>query len=157
MRWLTLGLLFAAACDAGLVDPNPTTGFTQDELPTFASGAFGPLAGYQGIGGAGGMARQFDGTTDLYLNVGGVTPDTIFTAHLHVAPCAANAGGHYKIDPAITQTIESNELWLRGRSTPVGTLFALQSFAHRTRADAASIVVHDPVTGAKMACADLEE
>jgi hypothetical protein len=149
--------VFAAACTAGEVNTTGNTGFTFQDEPTFSSGEFGPLAGYQDIGGEGYMARQFDGSTELNIAVYGVQPDVAYTAHLHVAACAANAGGHYKIDPSITTTSEANELWLHGHSSGAGTLFASASFPHRTRDDAKSLVVHDPATGAKMACADLIE
>ena len=86
------------------------------------------------------------GSTELYLAIDGLKADLGYTAHVHVAPCAANG-----------VTVEANELWLRGRSSLGGTMFSQATFAHRTRDDAKSIVVHDPINGAKMACADLEE
>jgi hypothetical protein len=91
MRWLTLALLVAAACDAGMVDGPTTTGFSKDDLPSFASGELGPLAGYKDIGGQAGMARQFGNETDLYISVTGLVPDTIYSAPQHVAACAPNA------------------------------------------------------------------
>jgi hypothetical protein len=157
MRWLTLGLLFSAACDAGQVDGTQSTGFTFDDLPTLTGGQFAALAPYQDIDGQAFMARQLDGSTELYIAVSGLKADLGYTAHLHVAACAANGGGHYKIDPNNPATVEANELWLRGRSSLAGTLFSQAAFAHRTRDDAKSIVVHDPINGAKMACADLAE
>jgi hypothetical protein len=156
MRWFILGCVFAAACDAGMVDGPQTTGFTIDELPTLSGGPFTALAPYQDIDGQAFMTRE-GGSTEVYLAVDGLKADLGYTAHVHVAPCAASGGGHYKIDPNVAMTAESNELWIRGRSSLAGTMFSQAQFAHRTRADAKSIVVHDPINGAKMACADLEE
>jgi len=151
MRWFTIAVLFTTACDAGEVDGPTTTGFVRE---TVAGGQFKPLAGYQGIGGQGYMTR-LPGQTELYMAVSGLKGDTMYTAHLHVAPCAAGAGGHYKIDASNPVTVEANELWLKGKSTRAGTVFAIADFPHVTRNDAKSIVVHDPANGAKMACADL--
>lgn len=151
-------LLFAAACSVGEADPDTaTSGFNYGNQPTFASGEFGPLTGYVDIGGDGYMARHFDGSTELYAAVYGLKANVAYTAHLHVAACAANAGGHYKIDPTVTTTMEANELWLHGTSSGAGLVFMRAVFPHRTRAEAQSIVVHDPANGAKMACADLKE
>jgi hypothetical protein len=87
----------------------------------------------------------------------GLTPSTLYTAHLHAAPCRFQGGGHYKIDPLVADVAEANELWVRGTSSAAGALLAEGSFAHVTRGEALSIVVHDPMGGAKVACADLVE
>jgi len=158
MRWLSLGLLFSAACDLGEVNAPTTTGFAPNGATSvFSGGDFYPLAPYQGIEGQGYMVRLPDETTQLNIFVAGLDPDLMYTAHLHVAPCGAGGGGHYKIDPSVAGTVEANELWLRGMTTPIGTLYSQDAFAHVTRPDAKSIVVHDPNGGAKMACADLDE
>jgi hypothetical protein len=157
MRSLTVVILFAAACDVGSAPDgaNSNTAFVDDNTPTLSGGSFGPLGTYTDIGGEAFMARGPGGTT-LYIAVSGLMPDMSYMAHLHVASCANNGGGHYKIDPSITSAVEANELWLHGQSTPVGTMFVSQDYTHVTRSDAKSIVVHDHANGAKMACADLE-
>ncbi len=134
-------------------EPQPTTAMLQ----SVAGGKFKAIAPYSGLGGSALMVRHLDGETDLSLAIVGVTASTMFTAHLHAAPCEYNGGGHYKIDPLIADALESNELWLTGQSSDTGSLIAEASFPHLTRGEALSIVVHDPMGGAKMACADLRE
>jgi len=159
-RRLSCVFLLAAACSAGEVDTTETSGYLPgDGLPPFAAGTFAPLGTYQNITGDAFMVRHFGNATELYIAVDGLIAGTAYTAHLHVAPCAAGAGGHYKIDPSVTTTVEANELWLRGTAlgdpTTGGALLAGSQYTHRVRAEANSIVVHDPANGAKMACADL--
>lgn len=134
-------------------DPQPTNVV----LHSVAGGAFKAMAPYTGIAGRALMVRRLDGKSELSIELTGTMPSVMYTAHLHAAPCQYAGGGHYKIDPAVADVIETNELWLRGTSSPTGVLMSEGSWSHATRGEALSIVLHDPAGGAKMACADLLE
>ena len=136
------------------MDPQPTGVSVQ----SIAGGGFRPIAPYIGIVGRALMVRRIDGKTDLSVELTGLIASTMYTAHLHAAPCQyGGGGGHYKIDPSIVDAVETNELWLRGTTSTTGALLSDGSWSHVTRGEALSIVVHDPASGAKMACADLIE
>jgi hypothetical protein len=124
-------------------------------LSSILAGQFAPLTGYTGIGGRAQMARQLDGATRVDLQITGLPAGIEMTAHVHALPCAFQGGGHYKIDPAVVDPIEENELWLHLATSAEGIGATSALFPHLTRGDAMSIVVHDPATAAKMACADL--
>jgi len=131
--------------------PEPTT----PVLASVSGGSFHPVAPYNNLAGRALMVRKLDGATTFSIAITGVPPTVEHTAHVHVAPCASQGGGHYKLDPTQTTPSETNELWLRGTSNANGALIAEATFTHRARGEALSIVVHDPSTGSKMACADL--
>ena len=135
-------------------DPPPTDPVVHSIL----AGSFSPLTGYTGIGGRAQMVRWLDGNTSLDAQIRGLTPGVAYTAHLHAASCAYQGGGHYKMDPAQLDTIEENELWLKGTADADGLWSSEVMYAHLTRGEALSIVIHDPTAPApapKMACADL--
>jgi hypothetical protein len=140
---------------SGSDEPGPA----QPNTPTIdsvANGVFKPIAPYVNIAGQALLVRKLDGKTDLSMALTGVGQNVLYTAHLHAAPCQYGAGGgHYKIDPAVADVIETNELWIKGKSSPTGVLAADASFDHMARGEALSVVIHDPMGGAKMACADL--
>lgn len=139
--------------DGGEGEP-PTTPVVHSIL----AGSFAPLTGYTGIGGRAQMVRWLDGNTSLDAQIRGLTPGVAYTAHLHAASCAYQGGGHYKMDPAQIDTIEENELWLAGTANADGLWSSEGMYAHLTRGEALSVVIHDPGGGTpapKMACADL--
>ena len=154
-----------AGCMVGGIDDHDHTNDPPGPQPTsptvdsIAGGDVYAMPPYAGIAGRALMARHLDGTTYLSVAMTGVAPGVMYTAHLHAAPCRfGGGGGHYKIDPTVADTIETNELWLRGTSSASGLLISDGSFNHLARGGALSIVVHDPMmAGAKMACADLYE
>lgn len=170
--WLALFaalFLLAAGCTVGVgtVDDDPgddDPGDDDDPPPTdpvvrsILAGSFSPLAGYSGIGGRAQMVRWLDDTTSIDAQIYGLTPGLAYTAHLHASSCAYQGGGHYKMDPAVIDTIEANELWLAGTTSAEGLWMSEVSYEHVTRGEALSIVIHDPAGGTpppKMACADL--
>lgn len=135
-------------------DPPPTDPVVHSIL----AGSFAPLTGYTGIGGRAQMVRWLDGSTTVDAQIRGLTPGLEYTAHVHAASCAFQGGGHYKMDPAQIDTIETNELWLKAAADADGLWAAEVSFEHLTRGEALSLVIHDPAGGTpppKMACADL--
>lgn len=126
-------------------------------LDSIVGGDFAPLAGYTGVGGRAQLARQQDGNTRVELQLTGVPAGITMTAHVHAASCAFQGGGHYKIDPAVMDTLEANELWIHLETTADGVATASAQFPHLARGDALSVVLHDPASGSKMACADLAD
>jgi hypothetical protein len=79
----------------------------------------------------------------------------MYHAHVHTLPCSLGAGGHYKLDPSLAATVETNEVW--AMLTPRIDLLGSATVAAPTylRADAMSVVIHDPTDNSKMLCADL--
>ena len=142
--------------DAGSGDdttqpPQPTTPL----IDSLGSGLFKPIAPYMNIAGQALLVRKLDGSTDVSIALTGVGQNVMYTAHVHAAPCQFAGGGHYKIDPAVVDVLETNELWIKGKSSPTGVLATDGTFTHLARGEALSVVLHDPMGGAKMACADL--
>ena len=170
-RWLILVLILALtpACIVGVGDPpvgdddgsGSGSGTMQPPQPTtplidsLANGVFKPIAPYTNIAGQALLVRKLDGSTDVSVALTGVGQNVMYTAHVHAAPCQFAGGGHYKIDPAVVDVLETNELWIKGKSNPTGVLATDASFTHLARGEALSVVLHDPMGGAKMACADL--
>jgi hypothetical protein len=163
---LSLGLSpLAVGCSAGELDGGDSLGTSPGRggghaadavLDSILVGSFAPLIGYTGVSGRAQMIRSLDGTTSFDMQVAGLPASSQIMAHVHAAPCEYQGGGHYKIDPTVVETSEANELWFMLVSSAEGLATASRTFEHRTRGDALSIVVHDPATSSKMACADLE-
>jgi hypothetical protein len=108
------------------------------------------------VSGTASMNRRPDRMTHFDLSVKGLLANTAYTAHVHSQPCAMTEGGpHYKRDLAIATVIEANEIWLRFTSDAAGLAAASIDVDHLTRADARSIVIHEPVSGGRLACVDL--
>ncbi|MBK8010103.1 MAG: hypothetical protein IPK13_02050 [Deltaproteobacteria bacterium] len=122
-----------------------------------AEGAFIELtagAG-SGIAGTATLRRRSSMGTDVTVSLTGLSPNTTYPAHVHALPCAENeAGGHYFIDPAAPAGA-ANEIWPIVSSDANGVGSGKAYVSHVARPDAASIVVHDPVTKAKLVCVDL--
>jgi hypothetical protein len=167
MRSLLPIVLLVPACIVGVGDAPEGMGSGSNETPqapeqpttplieSVAGGAFAPIAPYTNIAGKALLVRRLDGKTDVSIAVSGVGMNVAYTAHVHAAPCQFAGGGHYKIDPAVADVLEANELWVKGMSNPVGVLATDASFPHVARGEALSVVIHDPMGGGKMACADL--
>jgi Cu/Zn superoxide dismutase len=111
----------------------------------------------QEIDGSVEFVRSEDGTEISYA-IAGLGEDPEYMAHVHALPCdVTDAGGHYKIDPTVTDAVEDNELWLDLGNTGDGEAEDSVSSAHRARLDAQSVVLHrmSDDTPLKVACADL--
>lgn len=93
--------------------------------------------------------------TRVVVEIEGLTPGETYPAHLHNAPCAMAGGGHYKIDRAVDDVIEENEVWPTVTVGDDGRGTGEAMVAHNARADAQSVVIHDPLNGDKLLCADL--
>ncbi|MGE4164010.1 MAG: hypothetical protein AB7G23_19965 [Vicinamibacterales bacterium] len=102
--------------------------------------------------------------TAVQVNVSGLAPDKVYGSHLHNGTCASGGGGHYQ-DVEGGAVVPPNELWLS--SGGVGLVPNLGGVAHgagsavwqarvaSTATNARSVVVHEPGTGTRIACADL--
>jgi hypothetical protein len=132
-------------------DPPPT----DPVVSSILSGTFSPLAGFTGISGRAQMVRWLDNTTQVDVQILGLTPGLAYTAHVHAASCAYQGGGHYKIDPAVLEAVPENELYIETTASADGIGVADVTYQHLTRGEALAIVIHNPADGAKMACADL--
>lgn len=123
------------------------------------SGAFHTYAagldrGYD-IGGMAHMTRTADGKTLVSVSVSGLAGITTYGVHVHNKACSdSNGGSHYQHDPNGGVNPE-NEIWPAFTTNPAGIGNGFAVHAHTARAEAQSVVVHDP-DGGRIACADLE-
>lgn len=105
------------------------------------------------------------GGTQVAVHVSGLDPDKVYGSHLHDGTCASGGGGHYQ-DVKDGGTTPPNELWLSTDGaglTPnrggVAHGAGSATWLARTSSDATnarSVVVHEPGSGARIACADLQ-
>jgi hypothetical protein len=100
-----------------------------------------------------------DGISVVRLSVSGLAPNTTYPSHVHASPCATAEGGvHYKQNINVTEVTPSpaNEMWLNFTTSATGHADVRLQVPHVARADAMSIVIHDPVTPTtRLACVDL--
>lgn len=133
------------------------------EVEAIFTGDVVRMTGYEGtlIKGSGMLVRGAGATGDeVHLQISGLRAAQMYTAHVHALPCAVGAGGHYKLDPAVLETVETNEVWVTFTTDDTGAGRGSVTTAGHLRGDALSLVVHDPTAGApppKMACVDLAE
>ena len=111
-------------------------------------------AGYGAAEGFTIMVRE-DNSTNITTQFKGLQNNISYPLHVHVLSCDKGAGGHYKIDSTISTSVETNEIWLNFSSdnNGIGGINTDRNFV--TTSDAASIIVHDPVSKAKLLCIDL--
>ncbi len=128
----------------------------------FRETSAGSLAGYD-IHGSVKMTIS-SSRTSVKVSVVGLDPGKEYGSHLHNGTCASGGGGHYQ-DVEGEATVPPNELWLssgasgltpnRGGvahgngSAPWAARIASES------TNAKSVVVHEPGSGVRIACADL--
>jgi len=152
--------------DTGTTDPTLIPVGTYDDIliaegpatvHSILIGDFTAYPGFEatGVEGQAQLVRWLDGTTEVSVGVGNLDPNTTYSVHVHTQPCDDDAGPHYKLDPTIEETEAANELWpdVTTGADGIGTSLLSTGWV---RGDALSVVVHDPVTNDKMACADLE-
>jgi hypothetical protein len=131
---------------------------TRGEVGPFAAALSDPAyAQYQDVSGHAQMVRTADGKTIVAIHVEGLAPNTTYASHVHKQACGnGDADGHYKLDPSNPATVASNEIWPGPFTTDdEGVGNGWVKVDHHARAEAVAVVVHAPVTGAKIACADL--
>ena len=114
------------------------------------------LSRMRNVTGVGLLERLPNGQTKVSLTAAGLLPNTQYMAHVHDRPChIAAGGGHYKIDPLIATPVETNELWLKVLTDVNGAGTNTILANHLARPEAQSIVIHDPIDAARLACVDL--
>ncbi len=107
-----------------------------------------------------------DGLTIVRVAVNGLQPNTTYGSHVHALPCNTPGtvggtdfgGGHYKQNPAVTEVTATAaaEIWTSFTTNATGHGSVRTQVPHVARPDAASIVIHDPVTPTtRLACVDL--
>lgn len=128
----------------------------------FAETTAGHNAGYD-IHGSAKMTIGALGTR-VTVNIAGLDPAKTYGSHLHNGACAAGGGGHYQ-DVENGAVVPPNELWLStngaglapndgGVAHGAGTA-TWQARVTGSATNARSVIVHEPVSGARIACADL--
>jgi hypothetical protein len=122
----------------------------------FKGGAFEPLPAFatSPVQGNAQLVHFVDGTSQVSVAASGLTASTPHNVHVHTWPCSYEAGGHYKLDPGIEETVETNEIWPAFTSDADGRGWAYIDTSS-IRGDALSVIIHDPASGDKLACADL--
>lgn len=103
--------------------------------------------------------------TAVKVNVSGLNPDKVYGSHLHNGTCASGGGGHYQ-DAAGGAVVPPNELWLSTSGAGLvpnrgGVAHGAGSATWMARVSSAStnarsVVVHEPGSGVRIACADLQ-
>ena len=122
----------------------------------------GSAAGYD-IHGSVKMTIGSAGTV-VRVNASGLDPGKVYGSHLHNGTCASGGGGHYQNVTGAGVT-PPNELWLSTSGTglapnPGGVAHGAGSATWIARISSAStnarsVIVHEPGSGARIACADL--
>ena len=133
-------------------------------------GKFNPLAaGVNALPNARGYATisrlGADNLTIVRASLNGLAPGVTYASHVHNLPCATTeGGGHYKQNADVVEVVASAaaEIWLPFTTTTAvggtggGHADVRVVVPHVARADAASIVVHDPtVPATRLLCVDL--
>jgi len=123
---------------------------TRGDFRPFAAGVGQPITGRAQ------MVRTADGRTIVTVHLEGLAANTTYASHVHKQACAdGDADGHYRFDPAGAAT-PPNEIWPGPFTTNDAGVGNGNTIAAGTAGPSAmSVVVHAPVTGAKIACADL--
>jgi len=115
----------------------------------------GYALGYNRLRGTATMTRSSNGQTSVSVRVKGLDRRTEYPAHVHNLPCSLGGGGHYKIDSTIGGTEEDNEIWPLIKTSWSGVGRGNALVHHMARPEAQTIVIHDPDTGKRIACANL--
>ncbi|MBI2780645.1 MAG: hypothetical protein HYX55_02460 [Chloroflexi bacterium] len=122
---------------------------TRGDVHPFAAGADLQITGRAQ------MVRTADNKTIVSVHLEGLGANTTYPAHVHAAPCGVNAAdGHYKFDGGGAAE-PPNEIWPGFTTNGAGVGNGNATADARAGETAVSVVVHDPITKAKIACADL--
>jgi hypothetical protein len=101
------------------------------------------------------VPKGSDGRTYVSVFVRGLDADTTFPAHVHNGPCATGGGGHYQHDTVGAAVDAVNEIWPTISTQRRGLGWGSASHGHLARPEAQSVVIHQPGTGTRIACAQL--
>jgi hypothetical protein len=129
----------------------------------FSETPTGSVIGYD-IHGSAKMTIGPAGTT-VIVSVSGLDAAKVYGSHLHNGTCESGGGGHYQ-DIEGGPVVPPNELWLSTNGAgmvpnPGGVAHGIGSATWTARVSgpathARSVVVHEPGSGARIACADLQ-
>ena len=147
----------------GMSGPSPAGAESAVSLHgVFSETSAGSASGYD-LHGSAKMTIGPSGTVVL-VNVSGLNPDKVYGSHLHNGTCASGGGAHYQ-DVEGGATVPPNELWLSSGGAglvpnPGGVAHGAGSAVWQARVtstatNARSVVVHEPGSGTRIACADL--
>ena len=122
---------------------------TRGDFHAFAAGVGLPIAGRAQ------MVRTADNKTIVSVHLEGLDANTTYPAHVHAAPCGVNtADGHYRFNGG-GAGVPPNEIWPGFTTNGAGVGNGSATADARAGEAAVSVVVHDPTTKAKIACANL--
>ena len=158
-----VGVAVLTVAAALMIGAAPASGGTGTSLHgVFAETTAGSGAGYD-IHGSVKMTLGAAGTV-VKVSVSGLDPDKVYGSHLHNGTCASGGGGHYQ-DVEGGATVPPNELWLSSGTGALapnagGVAHGDGSATWMARissgsTNATSVVVHEPGSGVRIACADL--
>ena len=131
----------------------PLLAFRSGEFMATAAGK--ALYGDAAIKGHALLTITPDGTSSVKLTVSGLKSDVQYPSHVHVGSCESGGGAHY-LHTMTGQDVADNGLWpvFVTNTASVGMGSANNSFVVRN--DARSVVIHEPVSNTRIACADLK-
>lgn len=119
---------------------------------TFAPVADAP-AGADTAAGTATLTRT-DDSTDVTIELTGLTPDAEYAAHVHNQPCDTDSGGtHYQFQPGGAE-VPPNEIHLALTADADGAGSAEAGADRKAGPEAVSLVVH--YQDQKVLCADLK-
>lgn len=129
------------------------------KLLTFRSGSFKPtdtgVALYGTLAGRAILETSQEGTTTVTITMAGLKPGATYSNHVHNGLCA-NAGGNHYLHDIHGADNAVNGIFPVFTTDSTGHVRYTLSANKIVRPDARSIVIHEPGSGAKIACADLD-
>lgn len=132
------------------------------ELVTSGTAGALPDAGsdYDDIEAIATLTRKKNGSTEVSLSVTGLPAGaTGFGSHVHAGTCelVPPGGPHYKVDPSVTAEVEANEIWMNFNADGQGTVATGNDKpTHLARPEAIAVVIHEPLTGTRLTCVELQ-
>jgi len=100
------------------------------------------------------VPRGADGRTYVRVFARGLDANATFPTHVHNMSCADGGGGHYQYD--VGGAVDAiNEIWPAVTTRGWGFGWGSASHGHVARPEAQSIVIHQPGSLVRIACADL--
>ncbi|MCJ7779936.1 MAG: hypothetical protein MUQ27_03855 [Acidimicrobiia bacterium] len=95
-----------------------------------------------------------DGETLVRVLVRGLEPNKAYSTHVHNGTCESGGGSHYQ--EVVGGSVDAvNEIWPTVNTNQRGNGRGAASHGHWARPEAQSIVIHEPGSGVRLACAQL--
>jgi hypothetical protein len=130
---------------------------TTGEFQRFAAGLADP--DYADIGGGAVMIRTASGATIVIVTASGLIPGAVYGSHVHKQSCEdGGGGGHYSFGVAVPggAFVDGSEIWPGPfQANAAGRAVGKTVVGATAGPTAVSVVIHAPISGAKIACADL--